>query len=40
MNPMLDENYYERTCPFCGKTTGGHAPLNLVCGCNAKYYYF
>lgn len=31
---------YSKTCPFCGKTISGIVPCNLVCDCNAKYYFF
>ncbi len=30
---------YQRTCPFCFELCEGFEGNNLLCGCNAKYYW-
>ena len=36
---LPNTEYYEKKCPFCGATVGGHTHCNLFCECGAKYYY-
>lgn len=34
-----DTSTYSKKCPFCGAERSASLGRNIVCGCNAKYYY-
>ena len=35
----LSTTTYSKKCPFCGAERSMSLGCNIICGCNAKYYY-
>ena len=40
MKPGAKYVKYAKECPFCKSTVVGVLGINLICDCNAKYYFF
>jgi hypothetical protein len=37
---IMELKRYKRVCPFCKALCWSVVPMNIICKCNAKYYYF